>query len=1043
MRKVLLFLITLFSVAFIYAQNNSNNTPLTNEDFFTKSDLVFEGYFIKVVATYDTKGEGVYDDIYRIAAYKVQRVYKGIQYAPGDTIYVTFQGGVLGEENMVRNLEEQIVYIPSILWNNNIAPSECSSYIFFFVNSNFPDDSNSKYFSKKKYKVTVKFSEEWLYPAELFICGNKIVGLNDLVFNNREELYNYMKQFEGFTVPDLVSSPENKPDKEELNSAVMDSTYIKIREQNRLLIDSLEKEFYKEKEIKDKKKVAPKSKSSRSNYTLTLEIANQKKITETGKNYVTFDLMASSNSTAIYFDKAYAYLKYNTAIFGPSVIGNGKMTVTRGANFTNTNIYTDWVYDLDYSGNADKVWISFFYNSQSRVKLSSTPTALLHFKIELISSTADWTQANLGFFDPTYTATGCFYALSSSGSDKYLYDNVIYNPTTANLPSVTNLAPLSIIAGLDKILTIQGTNFGIQKGNVCFRAADDGGKSYLKSLDDQYIDSWDDTQIKVKVPSLVYKGYSAGINGGGAGSGTIKIKTVQGDSCESVSRLNIPYSVTNGKDPVDNVVRRVYLTRQHCDYDFLFILDPYFKTNPLRVDIIEKALRDWSALTGLKMGLERDATGALVYVNQPIQNNIEGKYIISRQTTGAMATRIEPEEVIISNKKYLYNVTGYNYQLYSYIKINDKPQNNTGTNNPAFSWNYDTLSSVTIPNGYASFYQAFMHELGHILLLSHVNKSSDLMYYSLTSGVHVIKLSATDTAVLAVKQNITDSKAISWPTYNAPPLYSLGSILKATFTTTKSCYGANNGSITTTVTGGVSPYTFIWKLNGVQVSADQNPKNLAPGSYTLLLTDALFCSQNYTVTVLPVGGGNSLSVSFTKIPATQTVPELYKATVSGGVPPYTYKWFSGMIAISTGITNEANRGTTPVTCSLPSEYVYTPQMPTQYKTSICGLSITVTDANGCQISGASDSKSESPANNANDINSDIVIYPNPTTGSFTVSNISEATIYLYSVLSGHIKTFEYVSNHETLNIRNLPSGIYFLKIIENNTLTNRKLILHK
>ena len=52
------------------------------------------------------------------------------------------------------------------------------------------------------------------------------------------------------------------------------------------------------------------------------------------------------------------------------------------------------------------------------------------------------------------------------------------------------------------------------------------------------------------------------------------------------------------------------------------------------------------------------------------------------------------------------------------------------------------------------------------------------------------------------------------------------------------CNGAANGSIDVSVTGGVAPYTYNWS-NG---STDQDLSNLAPGTYSLTLTDANGCS---------------------------------------------------------------------------------------------------------------------------------------------------------------------------------------------------------
>ena len=52
------------------------------------------------------------------------------------------------------------------------------------------------------------------------------------------------------------------------------------------------------------------------------------------------------------------------------------------------------------------------------------------------------------------------------------------------------------------------------------------------------------------------------------------------------------------------------------------------------------------------------------------------------------------------------------------------------------------------------------------------------------------------------------------------------------------CVGAVNGSITSTITGGVTPYTYLWST----ASTNSNILNVAAGTYTLIVTDAYGCS---------------------------------------------------------------------------------------------------------------------------------------------------------------------------------------------------------
>ncbi len=55
----------------------------------------------------------------------------------------------------------------------------------------------------------------------------------------------------------------------------------------------------------------------------------------------------------------------------------------------------------------------------------------------------------------------------------------------------------------------------------------------------------------------------------------------------------------------------------------------------------------------------------------------------------------------------------------------------------------------------------------------------------------------------------------------------------------------NNGSIDVTITGGVAPYLYTWS-NGAE---SEDVSNLRPDTYTLVVTDALGCTETFTFTV--------------------------------------------------------------------------------------------------------------------------------------------------------------------------------------------------
>ncbi|WP_415579546.1 hypothetical protein, partial [Flavobacterium succinicans] len=59
------------------------------------------------------------------------------------------------------------------------------------------------------------------------------------------------------------------------------------------------------------------------------------------------------------------------------------------------------------------------------------------------------------------------------------------------------------------------------------------------------------------------------------------------------------------------------------------------------------------------------------------------------------------------------------------------------------------------------------------------------------------------------------------------------------------CANCNNGSINITVTGGTSPYTFLWS-NG---STLEDISGLQNGNYTIEITDKNGCKANYNYAI--------------------------------------------------------------------------------------------------------------------------------------------------------------------------------------------------
>lgn len=132
-----------------------------------------------------------------------------------------------------------------------------------------------------------------------------------------------------------------------------------------------------------------------------------------------------------------------------------------------------------------------------------------------------------------------------------------------------------------------------------------------------------------------------------------------------------------------------------------------------------------------------------------------------------------------------------------------------------------------------------------------------------------------------------------------------------------SCSGSSDGQISLTVNGGMPGYQFAWSTG----ETSQNISNLPCGTYTLTLTDALGCVQNYMVGLDCPQTIIVQSVSSVAVRCFGAVDGSATIQVSGGTLPLSYLW-SDPLAQNTPTAQNLAQGT------------YT---------------VTVTDANGCNI----------------------------------------------------------------------------------------------
>ena len=190
-------------------------------------------------------------------------------------------------------------------------------------------------------------------------------------------------------------------------------------------------------------------------------------------------------------------------------------------------------------------------------------------------------------------------------------------------------------------------------------------------------------------------------------------------------------------------------------------------------------------------------------------------------------------------------------------------------------------------------------------------------------------------------------------------------ILSASASVTNEICGNNNGEIAVTATGGTGTIQYSID-NGVNFQTSSVFQNLAPGNYTIQVTDANNCSTTVTATVGTDGGPVVSAGNDQTICAGQTV------TLSGSGAD-TYTWDNGVtdgVAFApSGTTTYTVTGTDAFGCTATDDVTITvlslPSIDAGVDQSICsGASVTLSGSGGDSYTwdnGVTDSQAFTPA----------------------------------------------------------------------------------
>lgn len=157
-----------------------------------------------------------------------------------------------------------------------------------------------------------------------------------------------------------------------------------------------------------------------------------------------------------------------------------------------------------------------------------------------------------------------------------------------------------------------------------------------------------------------------------------------------------------------------------------------------------------------------------------------------------------------------------------------------------------------------------------------------------TSPPNPVTSSINNLCAGAYSVDITDVGTGCVTTFNFP-LNNSNAPIPTTTVTNVSCNGACDGKITSNITGGTPPLSYLWNPSG---QTTDSATALCAGTYTLTVTDNLGCVG---VAVDSITEPNALqaTMNFNNISCNGLSDGWVAANPTGGTAPYTYSWSPG------------------------------------------------------------------------------------------------------------------------------------------------------
>jgi hypothetical protein len=273
------------------------------------------------------------------------------------------------------------------------------------------------------------------------------------------------------------------------------------------------------------------------------------------------------------------------------------------------------------------------------------------------------------------------------------------------------------------------------------------------------------------------------------------------------------------------------------------------------------------------------------------------------------------------------------------------------------------------------------------------------------------------------------------------------------------CSSCNNGSASASVTGGTSPFSYLWSPSG---GSSATASNLLPGNYTCCVTDAHGCS---------VCAGVTVNFNNCTAPTIQATNITFSNVTANSM---MVNWTNGNGSRRIVKINTSNTFTSPVNgTDYTANAVYTGSEQVVYNGTGNSVTVTGLSSNGtywlrvyeANCSGSNSLYLTSTASNnpnkrktsahrmdpgnpqtdnalSEEINSFRII-PNPAHSTFSISfknEIQNAQLRIFDVTGRVVQEQKIHSQLSTFNCQ-LAAGVYFVKIDDGERVSEQKLVV--